>query len=280
MLKRRDEDLNKKVAVINDMSGIGKCSLTVAIPILSCLNVQPCPFPTALLSSQTGYPYFSFLDFTDEMINYKEAWNKLNVKFDAIYTGFLGSERQIDIVSEFILEHKESLIIVDPVMGDHGSMYKTYTEGMCNKIKHLVQNAYIVTPNATESCILTGKDYESNKNNLQFFKERAIEISNMGPEKVVITGIVNDDMIYNLAYNKKNNEFFTVSCDYNHKSFSGTGDMFTSILCGMLLNDYDMKLSVEKATNFIHKAIDYTGLFETNPNDGVMFEKFLGELIL
>lgn len=280
MLKRRDEDLNKKVAVINDMSGIGKCSLTVAIPIISCLNVQPCPFPTALLSSQTGYPYFSFLDFTDEMIRYKEAWNKLKVKFDAIYTGFLGSERQIDIVSEFILEHKESLIIVDPVMGDHGLMYKTYTKEMCDKMKHLVECAHIVTPNATESCILTGKDYEENKNNLEFFKERAMEIAAMGPEKVVITGIVQDNTIHNLAYDKKNNEFFTVSCEYNHRSFSGTGDMFASILCGMLLNNFNMKVSVEKATNFIHKAIEYTAQFETNPNEGVMFEKFLGELIL
>ena len=145
----------KKVATINDLSGIGRCSLTAALPILSTLGVQCCPFPTAILSSQTEFDKFSFLDITNEMNNYKNVWKELNINFDCIYSGFLGSEKQIDIVLDFVLDNKDSLIVIDPVMGDNGILYDTFTENMCNKMKELVSIASIVTPNLTEACILT-----------------------------------------------------------------------------------------------------------------------------
>ena len=153
----------KKVATINDLSGIGRCSLTAAIPILSTLGVQCCPFPTAILSSQTEFDKFSFLDITNEMNNYKNVWKELNINFDCIYSGFLGSEKQIDIVLDFVLDNKDSLIVIDPVMGDNGILYDTFTENMCNKMKELVSIASIVTPNLTEACILTGEEYKNSK---------------------------------------------------------------------------------------------------------------------
>lgn len=270
----------KKIAAIHDLSGIGRSSLAVALPIISTLGVQCCPFPTAILSCQTNYPEFSFFDFTKEMISYKNVWNNMNVEFDCIYTGFLGSEAQIDIVIDFFNKNKKSLIIVDPVMGDNGVIYDTYTENLCSRIKTLVRHADVVTPNITESFILTDKIYDDKNLNLEFIENLAKEISNLGPSKVVISGIVIGDKIYNLAYEKEEDVVFIVKRDYIQKHFCGTGDIFASIISGMLTRGFDFKFAVEKASDFIHKTISYTSQFNTDPNEGVIFELFLKELLL
>ena len=269
----------KKVAAIHDLSGIGRCSLTVAIPILSALKIQCCPFPTAILSSQTGYPKYSFLDLTSEMVSYKKVWNELNIDFDCIYSGFLGSEDQIDIVSDFINDNKNSLVIVDPVMGDNGCLYPIFNKNMCNKIKNLVKHSNIVTPNITEALILTESDYTQ----INLCKDELIslakKVSDLGPSKVVITGIILDNKIHNLAFDKNSNEVYFTSTDFNNISYSGTGDLFTSILTGMILNGHSLKYSVDIASQFIHKSILYTSKFNVDRNDGVMFEMFLSDLI-
>ncbi|GAA0762557.1 MULTISPECIES: pyridoxamine kinase [Clostridium] len=270
----------KKVATINDLSGIGRCSLTVALPILSALGVQCCPFPTAILSSQTGFDKFSFLDITNEMNNYKKVWKELNIKFDCIYSGFLGSEKQIDIVLDFVLDNKNSLIVIDPVMGDNGMIYDTFTENMCNKMKKLISIANIVTPNLTEACILTGEDYKKNKMSDEIIKEIAVKISEMGPKKVIITGIIRENKIYNFVYDKEEDKVFMVKEYFNNESYSGTGDIFTSIIIGLLLNGHDLNFAIKEASNFIYEAIQYTSKFKTNPKEGIMFEAFLKELIL
>ncbi|MBM6861294.1 bifunctional hydroxymethylpyrimidine kinase/phosphomethylpyrimidine kinase, partial [Clostridium saudiense] len=151
--------LVKKVAAVHDLAGIGRCSLTAAIPILSVLGVQACPLPTAILSCQTDYPRFHFFDFTDEMKPYIDTWNSMELKFDGIYSGFLGSEEQINIVIDLIEKHNDALIVVDPVMGDNGEKYKTYTVEMCDRVRELVRHADVVTPNLTECCILTDRSY-------------------------------------------------------------------------------------------------------------------------
>ena len=268
----------KKVAAINDMSGIGKCSLSVALPILSALKTQCCPYPTAILSSQTGYPKFTYLDFTSHMKEYGETWKKLNVGLDTIYSGFLGSIDQIDIVSDFINQNKNAYVIVDPVMGDGGNYYQTFNDEICNKIKDLVKVSDLVTPNLTEACILTNKEYHQNYSRDELINI-AKDLSDLGPLNVVITGIVEGDNILNLAYNKSTDEAYFTSVKYNNRSYSGTGDIFTSIICGLLTNNYDLNFAVETATKFIYKTINYTSKFNTNRNDGVMFEMFLGDLI-
>ena len=207
----------KKVATINDLSGIGRCSLTAAIPVLSTLGVQCCPFPTAVLSSQTEFDKFTFLDITDEMVRYKDTWKELGIKFDCIYSGFLGSEKQIDIVLDFVLEKENALIVVDPVMGDNGMLYDTFTEEMCKKMWKLVSVADIVTPNLTEACILTGESYDKCGTNDGKVKEIAIKIANMGPEKVIITGVIRENKIYNYAYDKIKNKFFIAEAEFNNK---------------------------------------------------------------
>lgn len=268
----------KKVAAVHDLSGIGRCSLTVAMPILSALKVQCCPFPTAILSSQTGYPEFTFLDFTEEMTTYYKTWKNLNVEFDTIYTGFLGSEHQVDIVTNFIKENSNSFVVVDPVLGDNGNLYPVFTDKMCNRIKNLVQLSQLTTPNLTEACFLTNRDYF----NLSFNRDELIniakDVSSLGPDMVVITGIIENNKILNLSYDKKSEEVIFTDVEYNHCSYSGTGDIFTSIVTGLLTNGKNLSESVKIATDFIYKSINYTKEFNTDRNDGVFFEMFLNDL--
>ena len=148
-----------RVAAIHDMSGFGRCSLTVAIPVLSAMGLQCCPLPTAFLSTHTGgFEGFSFLDMTDEMPKVAAHWKTLDLDFQCIYSGFLGSERQIRIVSEFIREFRkpDTVVVVDPVMGDHGQVYQTYTPAMCEGMVHLAEQVDVIVPNLTEAALLLG----------------------------------------------------------------------------------------------------------------------------
>ena len=152
----------KKIAVINDFSGFGRCSIAVALPIISTLKIQCCPLPTSIFSNHTGFDSFFFDDYTDKMPLYINEWKKLGLQFDGITSGFLGSKKQIEIVTQFFKDFKtkENIIIVDPVMGDYGKIYATYTKEMCEEMKKLVQYADIITPNITELCILTDTPYQ------------------------------------------------------------------------------------------------------------------------
>lgn len=269
----------KKVAAIHDLSGVGRCSLSVALPILSALKVQCCPFPTAILSSQTGYPNYSYLDLTNEMNAYKNVWQELNIEFDCIYSGFLGSVDQIDIVSNFIDNNKSALIVVDPVMGDDGEMYPVFNNNICAKIRNLVKKSDIVTPNITEALILVDEDYTKSNLSKSQLIDLAKKVSDLGPNKVIITGIISDNNIHNLAFDKNTNEVYFTSSKFNNVSYSGTGDIFTSIITGMLLNEYSLEYSIKKANEFIHNTVSYTSKFNNDRNDGVMFELFLNQLI-
>lgn len=268
----------KKIAAINDLSGIGRCSLTVALPIISALKIQCCPFPTSILSSQTGYPKFSFLDLTNEMDNYCKVWKDLNVNFDCIYSGFLGSIAQIDIVSKFIKENPKAFIVVDPILGDNGSLYPIFNEESCLKIKELVKLSNLTTPNLTEACFLTGRNITKHDFSRSEIVEIAKDISNLGPDKVIITGILEGSNISNIAYDKISGEIFFTSIKYNNCSYSGTGDIFTSIVCAMICRGFNLEYCLNVATDFIYKVVKYTSKFNSDRNDGIIFEQFLSDL--
>lgn len=270
----------KRVVVINDLSGLGKCSLTVSISILSALNIQPCPIPTAILSNQTQFNEYSFYDFTNNMKDYIKIWEKQKEKFDAIYTGFLGSYNQIDIILEFIKKQRDTLIIVDPVMGDNGEIYETYNKYMCNKMKELVSLSYIVTPNITEAFILADEKLDIENLTNYDLKRLGKKIANLGPKYVIITGIINKNKISNVLYDKEKNEIYRVTTKFNNISYSGTGDIFASMLTALILNGNSVYKSMEITTNFISKAIQYTNKFNIDPNYGIYYEKFLREVII
>ena len=180
-----------KAALINDFSGFGRCSVTVALPIISQMKVQCCPVLTSVFSNHTGYPSFYFDDYTEKMPSYIAEWKKLNLHFECIAAGFLGSERQIEIVKNFIRDFKDETtkVLIDPVMGDHGRTYQTFTPEMCSQMKQLAHFADILTPNLTEACILTDTPYHDGHWQMSELSELALSLIAMGPSKVVITGV-------------------------------------------------------------------------------------------
>ena len=270
----------KKVALINDLSGFGRCSLTVSIPIITAMGIQCCPLPTAILSNHTGYKSYFFDDYTEHIEPYYQEWQKLGLKFDMIYTGFLGSVHQIELIIKFLEAFSGSLVLVDPVMGDNGRIYSTYTPEMCEKMKLLVGHSDIVTPNVTEALMLTGTPYRSDIT-IAELKEVAVKISQMKPEKVVITGISDaaNKKISNLIYDAPKNEFSIVTKHKSEIEYSGTGDVFASVLCGCMVNRIDFKESVEIAAAFVEKCALSSAAYKTAPSDGILFEKFIGDLI-
>jgi len=268
----------KKIAVINDISGFGRCSIAVALPVISTLKVQCCPLPTSIFSNHTGFPTYFFDDYTDKMTAYMNEWKKLGLSFSGISTGFLGSKKQIEIVTRFFKEFKTSdnLIIVDPVMGDYGRAYATYTAEMCLEMKKLVSHADIITPNLTEICILTDTPYRE-KWKIAEITEMARRLSASGPKKIVVTGIIQGDFIANLCYEEGQD----VKVLRTHKvgtQRSGTGDIFAAIIAADAVNGVPFLQSVKKASNFIKKCITKSIELDIPVTDGVCFEEVLHTL--
>lgn len=279
----------KKVAVIHDLSGIGRCSLNVAISILAVLKLQPCPMPTAILSNQTGFKSFSFLDFTPYIKGYYAHWKELGYTFDTIYSGFLGSTEQMVLVADFIKQFKteKTLVVIDPVMGDHGELYAIYPKDYPEYMKTLIGYADVITPNMTEFTLLTGYNPLEEGVSKGKFLEHGERLAHLGPHQIIVTGVIDQNRpgyLFNIGMDFKRGEYFEVEAQYNGRAYSGTGDIFASIICGYLTHGYGLKQSIEIATKFIAKAIHYTTEFAhdlgqaMDPNEGVMYEVFLREL--
>ncbi|HEK9101636.1 pyridoxamine kinase [Bacillus pfraonensis] len=281
----------KKVAVIQDLSSFGKCSLTAAIPVLSVMGVQACPLPTAILSSQTGYPSFFCEDFTSKMQYFEEEWSKLHVTFDGIYTGFVTGREQIDNIFRFLdkFHTKENILLVDPVMGDIGEAYKLFTEELLVRMRELVKCADVITPNVTECCLLTGLSYEklySYLNESDFIKaleEAGKTLQQETDAKVIITGVnppsANPDKQFIGNMYLDENKTFYDAILYNGKSYSGTGDLFASVIMGSMMRGEDLEKSVQLAEAFLTAAIHDTSLEKIPEVEGVNFEKYLRMLL-
>lgn len=274
------EKHQKKIAVINDLSGYGRCSLTVAIPILSALKVQCCPVPTSILSNHTGFPTYFFDDYTEKMPGYIEQWKKLNLSFDGIYSGFLGSEEQIEIVIGMIKEFKTPglKVIVDPIMGDHGKAYETYTPRMCSRMGELVGFGDIVTPNLTEACILTGREYRAEGWKRRELVKMTEEIRSMGPEAVVMTGVREGNYVTNVVANKGQEVSFLRSLRVGCER-PGTGDVFSSIIAAQTVKGVPLRPAVKKAACFVKQSIVKSDEWNVPVENGVCFEEILHLLI-
>ena len=261
----------KKIAAVHDLSGMGRVSLTVVIPILSSMGFQVCPLPTAVLSNHTQYPDFSFLDLTDEMPKIIAQWKKLNVQFDAIYTGYLGSPKQIQIVSDFIndFRHEDSLIVADPVLGDNGRLYTNFDMEMVKEMRHLIKKADVVTPNMTELFYLLDKPYKAD-NTDEELKEYLRLLSDKGPQVVIKTSVY--------AYNRQGNRYWKVTCPYLPAHYPGTGDTFTSVITGSLMQGDSLPMALDRATQFILQGIRATFGYEYDNREGILLEKVLHNL--
>lgn len=272
-----------RVAAIHDISGFGRSSLTIVLPVLSAMGVQASPLPTALLSTQTsGFGDYFFLDLSEEMIKISDHWRKLKVSFDAIYSGFLGSSRQVQIVSDFIddFSSKRQFTVVDPVMGDNGETYGPYGSDMISAMQDLIKKADIITPNFTEACLLLDEKYRTNIK-IPLLKDWMRKLADKGPEKVVFTSVPVSDKSrsFVFAYDRSFDTFWKVSCSYIPAAYPGTGDIFTSVLTGALLQGDSLPIALDRAVQFVSLAIRSTFGYNTPGREGVMFEKVLYSLM-
>lgn len=275
--------MQKKIAIVNDIAGFGRCAMTVLLPIISYMGVQGCPLPTSIFSSNTAFPHFFMDDYTDRMEEYIENWGKIGLSFDGIATGYLGSVRQIDIVRRFIRDFSEekTLVIVDPVMGDHGRLYSAYKAELCTELRKLVELADIVTPNLTEACYLTGTSYrESGWKRRELFS-MAERLSNMGPSHVVITGIPQGEYIANYVYVREGGAEPEARLTRIHKAGAqrcGTGDVFAAVIAADAVNGVPFDRSVRKASGFVKQCIEKAVELGTPAADGAPFEEVLHRL--
>ncbi|MEK5071016.1 pyridoxamine kinase [Sporosarcina sp. FSL K6-1508] len=281
----------KKVAVIQDMSSFGKCSLTAVIPVLSVMGVQAVPLPTAILTAQTGYPSFYCEDLTSKMDCFVEEWRKLGATFDGIHTGFVTGKEQIDKIFQFlqVFHSSETKLLVDPVMGDSGEVYKMFTGELLDRMKDLVKCADIVTPNITECCLLTGVSYEklqSYRNDSDYIKvleEAGHQLQHVTGANVIITGLnppsadANKRYIGNM-YVDANHSYYRIR-DYNGESYSGTGDLFASVIMGGMMRGQDLVESMKLAEAFLAAAIEATSKEQVPREAGVNYEQFLRMLL-
>ena len=249
----------KKIALINDFTGFGRCSIAVALPVISHMGVQCCPLPTSIFSNHTGFESFYFDDYTDHMRAYMDEWKKLDLRFEGIASGFLGSLKQIQIVEEFIEKFRtnRTQVIIDPVMGDNGAAYPTYTDEMCQEMKKLVHFADILTPNLTECCILTDTPYENKKWHQDDLFHMADKLSKSGAKKIVITGISMGGYIGNVVY-ETGKEPKVLKRQRVGKERSGTGDIFAAVIAADAVNQVPFEESVKKAAGFIKYCIEAT----------------------
>lgn len=281
----------KKIALINDLSGFGKCSLTAAIPVISVLGIQACPLPTAVLSAQTGFPNYYCDDYTDRMNHFTDAWKAMHESFDGIYSGYLGSAAQMHNVLYFLekFHTEDTLYLADPVMGDNGRRIRIFTQELLDCMKELTRHASVITPNLTELCLLANADYDalnshtSDADYLSYIEDAAHRIMPRAYNRqtIVITGIVRHlsdaSFVGNLAVTPDNS--FYLETQYHGESFSGTGDLFASVIMGSLVNGLTIKEAMKKAVRFLWPAIEEAARDNVPRNHGIYFEKYLNLLL-
>ena len=267
----------RTVAAINDISGSSRCSLTVALPVLAAMGMQCCVMPTAILSNHTGYSSYFFEDYTSNMSEFIKNWRKQNLKFDCIYSGFLGSEKQIHIISD-MADYFKTPLLIDPVMGDNGKIYVTYTKKMCEDMRHLCEKADIITPNMTEACILSDMEYKGEDVPLSYGEEILKVLSEKLPatKHIVITGIKHNGITHNAVFDSGVIRFTENKlCDCY---FDGTGDVFASIVCGCYLSGDSFFDCVKTAGDFIEKSAFYSKEMNASRKDGIILSKYICDL--
>lgn len=274
-------DRPARVAAIHDLSGVGRCSLTVILPVLSVMGVQACPVPTAVLSAHTGgLGEVQLRDLTDYLLPALQHYRSLSLSFECVYSGFLSTFAQLDHCLGFLRAYPDALAVVDPVMGDHGKPYRTVTPEMQSGMRSLVSAAGLITPNLTEACMLLGQPYDAAPMTHAQAKSMLVRLAKLGPKQVVITGVqlASGEAMANLGYDAGRDAFWLVSGDYLPASYPGTGDMFAAVLVGSLLRGDSLPMAMARADRFTRLAIKTTYGYGADPRYGVLFEPLLAQL--
>ena len=271
----------KRIVTIQDISCVGKCSLTVALPIISAMGIETVVIPTAVLSTHTAFKNFTYRDLTGDLPKIAKHWKQEKFNFDGIYTGYLGSIEQIDILKEFFKQFKtpDNFIFIDPVMADNGKLYAGFDANFVKEMKKLCKMADIIVPNLTEASYMLEKEYKEIYSE-QEIKDILIELSNLGPKYVVLTGVsFKDNKLGVMSYNKETNEFFTYFKEKIPAKYHGTGDIFASTLVGAITNNNTLEEGLKIAVDYVWETINDT--YKTNKKDayGVNFETKIPYLI-
>mgnify|MGYP000063941214 CR=1 FL=1 len=277
----------KKLAVINDLSAFGKCSLAAALPVISALKVQACPMATSVLSNQTCYSSYYIKDLTCEMENIKDKWLEMGFGFDGIYAGYLSGEGQAKVIENIVKEFKKDGVafILDPVMGDAGKVYSNYSDSLRDKLIGLSKKADIVIPNVTELRLLCGENPDTfitneGHNDISAVGSSALRFAAETHANVVVTGIniteYGKDFIYNIVVEDGSTDY--VKSEKLSGGYSGTGDIMASIVSAMYVRGFGIADAVRAASGFISKAIEATVPEDSDVNDGVNFESVLDML--
>jgi len=273
----------KRVAAIHDISGFGKCSLTVALPIISAAGIEVSVLPTAVLSTHTGgFTGFTYRDLTEDMQPIANHWKSLDIRFDSIYTGFLGSFEQLNLVTEFFKTFKTSdtIILVDPVMADNGELYKIFSPEFAIGMRKLCEKADIIVPNLTEAALLIGEPYKQGPYSQSYIEDLMKKLSNLGPQKIVLTGVFfNDEELGSATYDSGRGE---VSYNFEKRIpgyYHGTGDVFGSALLSAIMNDFSLSEAAAIAARFTVSSIIKTAEAGTDIRFGVNFEQTIPELL-
>ena len=264
----------KRIVTIQDISCIGKCSLTVALPIISAMGIETAVIPTAVLSTHTQFKGFTFRDLTNDIPEIAKHWKKEQFNFNAIYTGYLGSIEQINVLKKFFEEFKtdNNFIFVDPVMGDNGKLYSGFDEKFALEMKELCKNADIVVPNITEACYMLQRKYKEEYTEEEI-KDLLIELTNLGPKYSILTGASFEiDKIGVMAYNKEENKFYSYYRKKIPGKYHGTGDIFSSTLVGAIVNNNSLEDALKIAVDYVWETISDTYKEKGENTYGVNFE--------
>lgn len=278
-LYQREGGYLPRVAAVHDLCGYGKCSLGIAIPVLSAAGIDVCPVPTSLFSAHTRFPKFYMHDTTPMLTEYLDAWREEGIELDGIYSGFLGSAEQVDAILRLYREYPKALRIVDPVMGDGGSKYPTYTDEMCEAMKGLVDGADVLTPNLTEASILTGIAYAGQDVDEAYIKGMMEALLGMGAKSVVLKGIVHEgENIIRNYVSVAGGEIEEVSSELLPYMLHGTGDLFASGLTAAIYAGESLLSAVEFAGSLVRHAMEITPEQPDYQVRGVSFESVLGDV--
>lgn len=283
----------KRVLTVQDISCVGKCSLTAAIPVISAMGIEVCPLPTAILSNHTAFSSFSFLDLTDKIPEILNEWKKQGFHFDAIYTGYLGSIKQIDLVHKILDEfaQNDTLVVIDPCMADNGKLYTGFSQDFVKQMAKLCGRANVILPNMTEACFLVNQDYDFLVQTNESITKVMAKLLSLGAKQVILKGVEFSKEKIGVAYcsqklfdnnfstNENNMEDMNIYFHHRYdENFHGTGDVFASAVTGALVLKKDIKDAVKIACDFVQESIECTLL---NPNYnwyGVEFESALRNL--
>lgn len=272
----------KRIVTVQDISCVGKCSLTVALPIISAMGTEAAVLPTAVLSTHTMFKGFTFCDLTDEIEPIIAHWKKENMDFDAVYTGYLGSARQIALTKDLISKFKgaNTLVLVDPAMADGGRMYTGFEKSFALEMATLCSVADIIVPNLTEASFMLGEEYVAEGYDEEYIKDMLKKLTSLGCKTAVITGVsFEKDKLGVMSYDSESGEYFSYFRERIPESFHGTGDVFASTFLGALMRERSIGDSLKIATDFTVECIKAT---LGNPKErkyGVNFEEEIPYLV-